>query len=338
VLNLANEGVLTLLNSVAKVLCLNVTSTLIPLELGKPQEIHTLGLAIFNCGTNSSHNNCKVTVEEMPGFTLLKTGLDQGTLEAQSGKILVECSPLIKCKYKLAGIANTMTKQHVTIESALTSSEGFLCPKEAKLEGLLKTTEALTEPSLCKVHSNICKTEDLVKSIDMSTTTSPVLLNGVANIECKSSLLASGVKDPMLPEKPIELSVSSLTWSGCHPQGSENSCTVTTPGLPTFDLTRTALNLGQATALESNQLKVSIACASLGLECEFGGEASIAFEGASHTAGAGHGMFTASGSELGKLSGGANCPESVKWDALYELPEDTYLGPSLKGQNAYVLA
>jgi hypothetical protein len=343
VVNLANEGLVRFLNSIATVLCLNVTSTIIPLALGNPQEIHTLGLSFSNCGTSSTHSNCEITVPEMPLADLLKVGLDEGILTFLSGKIHLHCTKVtifnvtLDCEYGIAGLEFPVGGQHLTAAETPVEEIGekTLCPSEPTFDALLETTKAETEPSLCKVHTSICKTGDLVGSIDTTTTTAPVLLNAVANVECKSSLLAASVKDPMLPSKPIELHASSLTWAECHPQGSGNACTVTTTELPTFDLTRTALNLGQANALG---MKLSVACASLSLECVFSGKPALAFEGASHTAGAGHGMFTASGATLEKLEGGANCPASVKWDALYELPEDTYLGPILKGESTYVLA
>lgn len=338
VVNLVNEGVGSILSGVFNVLCLTVRATILPLGLASPQSIHTLGIEMSGCGTTSAHNNCTVTIEELPLFNLLKTGLDQGTLEATSGQIKVACPNLsIDCKYDLAGILFSAGAQHFTAKETIIKELGekITCPDEPKFDALLKTSTTSTEPSLCKKHSDICKTEDLVNKFTIKTTATPILLNSVDNIECTSSTGAITVLDLMVPSRPIELDVTELTWTGCKAKSSGSSCTMATEKPPTFDLKRTALNLGEVTTLG---FRVGLECAALELECVFEGEAVLTFEGALHQVGTGHGKLIASEDVLKKVEGGENCPETVKWDATYELSEHAYLGPALTGNNTYILS
>lgn len=147
----------------------------------------------------------------------------------------------------------------------------------------------------------------------MVTTKPPVLYNTIANIECESSL---GTATVLEPAEPQQLDVTELTWKECHTQGAADNCTVTSKTLPTLDLKQTALNLGTVTTLG---LKVGIDCTVLGLielDCVYGSDVVLAFEGALHKEGTAHGMLTASKAVLKKIEGEGHCPESVKWDAL----------------------
>ena len=336
-IHMLNEGVGTLLNNLADVLCLTVLVNNTPLTSGKPQQVHSSGLIFQNCGTTSSHNNCAVTVEEEPLFNLLKTGLDKGVATGTNGRFRVKCEDIfgfiaIDCKYDFNEVEFPVGTQHLTANETpiefVAGSE--LCPEESTLDGLLKSLTAayiLKGPNppnvaLCKVHSSSCAEKDLVKSLHMVTSKPPVLYNGIANIQCESSLGNATVLGLAEVQK---VDVTELAWNECHTQGAADNCIVTSKSLPTLDLSRTALNLGDATTLG---LKIGIDCTILGLielDCVYGNEVTLHAEGALHKEGSGHGMVTANKVILKKLEGSGHCPESVKWDALYEPLEHVYI-------------
>jgi hypothetical protein len=330
---LATGTVGKLLNSLVTILCLGVLVEADPLALGSPQEVHTLSSAYTGCGSSSTHSNCTVTVEEEPLALLLKTGLDSGSLTVDSGRTRLQCSNLgVDCKYDAAGTLFAVSAGHLTASKTTTTELGgkFFCPDKGELDGLLETlvpSYILGEPtdtvSLCKTHSaKKCAEKDQVKSLHFVTTEPPVLYNTIANIECESSLGTATVLEPAEPQK---LDVTELTWKECHTQGAADNCTVTSKALPTLDLEQTELNLGTVTTLG---LKVGIDCLVLGLielDCVYGSDVALQAEGALHSEGTGHGMFTASKVVLKKLEGGGHCPESVKWDALYEPLEHVYV-------------
>lgn len=332
-MTLAEGTVGILLSLVGKILCLGVLVESEPLALGKPQQIHTSNLTFSGCGYSSGHNNCTVTVEEYPLSNLLKVGLDEGLLTVTSGKARLQCASIgIDCKYDFEGTELWVNAQHLSAEETPTTELGgkFFCPGEGYLHGLLKAlqtslkTTSFLQPPLCKAHVSTCEAKDEIKSLHMTTTKPPVLFNTVANIECESSLAAATVLSAVEPQK---LDATELTWKVCHTQGAADNCTVTSKGLPTLDLERTALNLGKVTTLG---LKVGVDCTVLGLielDCVYGSDVTLQFEGALHKEGTGHGMLTASKVVLNKLEGSEHCPESVKWDALYELSGHAYLGP-----------
>ncbi len=338
-MSLAEGTVGKLLSSLVTVLCLGVLVEATPLDLGNPQEVHTVESKYTGCGTGSAHNNCTVTVEEEPLGSLLKTGLDEGSLELLSGRTRLQCSsPSVDCKYDAAGTLFTVGAQHLTAEETPTKELGgkLICPNEGQLDGLLQTLHASPKTTLCKTHSSeTCAEKDQVKSLHMVTTKPPVLYNTIANIECESSLGTATVLGPAETQK---LDVTELTWKECHTQGAADNCTVTSKALPTLDLKQAALNSGTVTTLG---LKIGIDCTVLGLielECTYGSDVTLQAEGALYKEGTGHGMLTASKAVLAKLEGGGHCPESVKWEALYEPLEHVYvLGSPLSGEAAYIL-
>jgi len=130
-----------LLSSLITVLCLGVLVEASALALGSPQAAHTTALSYTGCGTGSAHNNCTVTVEELPLSNLLKTGLDEGVLEVTNGKALLICANLgIKCVYDLAGTELAAGGGHLSAEETETVELGgkFFCPDEGFLDGLLE--------------------------------------------------------------------------------------------------------------------------------------------------------------------------------------------------------
>jgi len=142
---LATGEVGKLLSSLVNVLCLNVLAESAPLALGNPQNVHTTASSYTGCGTSSTHNNCLVTVEEQPLGTLLKTGLDEGSLTLSSGRVRLQCSNLgIDCKYDNQTTLFEVGATHLTAFETPTIELGgkFFCPDEGKLDGLLETLAA----------------------------------------------------------------------------------------------------------------------------------------------------------------------------------------------------
>ncbi len=331
-------GTVGKLLALLNVLCLGVLVEATALGLGAPQPVHALSMSFTGCGTSSSHNNCTVTVQELPLSNLLKTGVDAGILTATNGRTRLVCTGGIDCVFDTEGLEFAVGGQHLTAEETAVTELGgkFFCPNEGTLDGLLVTLHSPSSTVLCKAHSSeTCAEKDQVKSLHVATTKPPVLYNTIANVECASSLGAATVLESAEPQK---IDFTELTWKGCHTQGAADNCTVTSESLPTLDLEQTALNLGTATTLG---LEVGIECTVLGLfelDCVYGDDVSLPFEGALHKEGTGHGMLTASKVELEKLEGEGHCPDSVKWDALYEPAEHVYvLGSALSGTPAYIL-
>ncbi len=323
------------------VLCLGFLVEATPLGLGNPQLVHSLKQEFTGCGTSSTHNNCTVSIPagQQPLFHLNKTGLDEGVLLALSGQTRLQCPNIgLDCLYDAEGMEFEVSANHLTASETPTTELGgkFFCPDEGLLDALLETLHAASSTVLCKTHgSETCAEKDQVKSLHLATTKPPVLYNTIANVECESSLGTATVLGPAEPQK---IDVTELTWKGCHTQGAADNCTVTNESLPTLDLEKTALNLGTATTLG---LEIGIDCTVLGLielDCVYGGEVSLPFEGALHKESTGHGLLTASRVELEKLEGEGHCPDSVDWDASYEPAEHVYvLGSALSGTPAYIL-
>ena len=141
-----NVGVGTLLSSIVDVLCLNVLAEATPLALGAPQSVHTLALSFTGCGTTSTHNNCTVTVLELPLANLLKTGLDEGSIEGTNGKTRLQCSNIpfigsIDCTYDATGLLFEVAANHLTASETPVKEIGskFFCPDKPTLDGLLET-------------------------------------------------------------------------------------------------------------------------------------------------------------------------------------------------------
>ncbi len=142
---LATGEVGKLLSSLATILCLTVLAEATPLGLGQPQNVHTTASSYTGCGTSSAHTNCTVTVEEQPLGTLLKTGLDEGSLTLTSGRERLVCSNLgIDCKYNNQTTLFEVGAQHLTAFETPTVELGgkFFCFGEGKLDGLLETLVA----------------------------------------------------------------------------------------------------------------------------------------------------------------------------------------------------
>ena len=112
-------------------------------NLSKPQTVQsTPWLSFTGCGTGSAHNNCTVTVETLPTGNLLKTGLDEGVLEAVDGQIRLQCPNAgLDCMYDLAGGLFWVFNNHSTAKEASITELGgkFFCSDEAFLDGLLET-------------------------------------------------------------------------------------------------------------------------------------------------------------------------------------------------------
>ncbi|HEY5710041.1 MAG TPA: hypothetical protein VIS51_11660 [Solirubrobacterales bacterium] len=105
--------------------------------------MHTTEFSFEGCGTGSLHNNCTITVEEMPLSNLLKTGLDEGVLIATNGRMRLQCPNLgLDCVYDLEGIEFAVAAGHLTASKTPTSELGgkFFCPDESLLDGLLEMT------------------------------------------------------------------------------------------------------------------------------------------------------------------------------------------------------
>lgn len=143
---LATGTVGKLLGALVTILCLNFLVIAAPLSLGTPQEVHGIEMSFTGCGSSTSHNNCTVTTEEQPLFSLLKTGLDEGSLTALSGSFRIQCSNLgIDCKDHTAGSLFASSGGHLTanktpIIAELKVGAGF-CPVKGELDGLLETLE-----------------------------------------------------------------------------------------------------------------------------------------------------------------------------------------------------
>jgi hypothetical protein len=333
-----------LLSSLATVLCLNVLATATPLGLANPQSVHAEA-EYTSCGTNSTHTNCKVTVEEQPLFNLLKIGLDEGSLTATNGITHLVCTEVgifkvkVDCLYDSTGLLFKVGGQHLTAEKTpIKFIEGsFSCPENSQLDGLLETSgeSSSAYTALCKEHTSSCAEENQAKSLKMSSTKAPVFYNPVANVECESSSLAATVLGPAETQK---LDLTELSWKGCHTQGAADNCAVTSKGSPVLDLEGTALNVGEATTLG---LEIAVECLILDLielDCVYGGQVSLPVEGALYKIGTGNGKLTASKVVLEKLSGEGHCPESVKWDAAYEFSEHLYVVPwTVEPGRTYIL-
>ena len=136
-----------LLSSLVDVLCLTVLVESAGDDvgdLGNPQRLDASAMSFKGCGTTSAHNNCTVTVEELPDNTLLKLGLDVGSLEASSGRTRLQgCGLGLNCLYDTEGTLFSVGAQHLTADETPTTELGgkFFCPDNGLLDGLLETLD-----------------------------------------------------------------------------------------------------------------------------------------------------------------------------------------------------
>ncbi len=134
-----------ILSSLVDVLCLGILMESSGADvgaLGNPQRLDATSMSFTGCGTSSAHSNCTVTVEELPDNNLLKLGLDEGSLEALSGRIgLSGCGLGLDCPYDLEGLLFSAGAQHLTAnETSVTELGGKLfCPNESQLDFLMET-------------------------------------------------------------------------------------------------------------------------------------------------------------------------------------------------------
>jgi hypothetical protein len=332
------EGTPTLLNSTADVLCLSVLVEAEALDLGvnEPQTIHANKLAFENCGTNSTHNNCEVKAEELPLFHLLKIGEDEGSVSALNGKVLVKCTisgfVKINCVYKLENLSFTAKGPQASktsygdVDAKKTEAKlvegGGLCPTESFLDGLLSPLAPPSSGILCKSHEVPCAGGKEVSSLHVVSTEPPVLLNSVANVECEESLGEASVAATEGGKQVVTF--SKLTWSECHTQGAADNCTVTTTTLPKLSFSVKALN---SAAVTQTSGAVEVKCTILALmelDCVYGGELSLGFEGALAVKGRDNGVLTASKAVTKLAEAKEDCPETAKWDFSYEPLEHVY--------------
>ena len=137
-----------LLSDSLDVLCLNVLANGTALALANPQVVHAT-TSYTNCGSNTAHDNCTVTVEEDPLFHLLKEGAGEGTLLGLSGLTRVKCTVFgfikIDCLYDTTGIEFAVSDPGLLVanETPVEFVEGSgLCPEESSLDGELTTLTA----------------------------------------------------------------------------------------------------------------------------------------------------------------------------------------------------
>ena len=156
----------------------------------------------------------------------------------------------------------------------------------------------------------------------MAAAKPPILLNSVANVECDESAgkgTASGLSGSQ------EVKVTELSWSECHTQGAADNCTVTNKALPTWDITRTALNVGTASTASG---AVELECEILDLfqmDCVYPWPATLDVEGALHTEATGNGKLSADKMVVELTEGSEHCPETAKWDLSFEPSEEVYV-------------
>jgi len=141
---LASGTVLKLLTSLVTVLCLNElweSSGAGVGALGKPQRVDLTVKTATGCGTTSAHSNCTFTTESFPDATLLKLGLDEGSLEFLSGAMRLQgCGLGLNCLYDLEGFLVAVGAQHVTLNEAPVTELNKFCP-EITFDALLETLE-----------------------------------------------------------------------------------------------------------------------------------------------------------------------------------------------------
>ena len=130
-------------NEIANVLCLDDSMEISALGLANPQLVHVVSASLTGCGTNSNHNNCAYTTEELALLEVLKIGPDRGMVKYLNGKIRTKCTIFgfikIDCVYDQTGLEYEIEGGE---EAAYMSAEGApatlaggsgLCPEEAEV-------------------------------------------------------------------------------------------------------------------------------------------------------------------------------------------------------------
>jgi hypothetical protein len=125
------------------VLCLGYLVEATALGLGTPQSVHSSTQSFTGCGTGSAHSNCAVTIpsNQQPLYSLLKTGLDEGTLTAVSGQTRLVCSNLgLDCIFDVDGMSFQAGGGHVTSTLGPTTELGGVikCPGSGLVDALLE--------------------------------------------------------------------------------------------------------------------------------------------------------------------------------------------------------
>jgi hypothetical protein len=219
----------------------------------------------------------------------------------------------------LGGIRREGSKEKVKLIKMF----GFAALAAVVAMALVGATSASAKENtqLCKVHQEPCAAGNAPTSVHFVAGTT-VLKTSIITVLCLASLVVATPLGLGTAPTPQVLHNTEITWSNCGTNPAHNNCTVTTlaPGL--VDLLKTALNLGTATVLGA---EVKVVCGEI-LNCTYGGAEVTGFtsEGALHTAGAGHGMLTASELTV-PVVGGLLCPATSKWNALYEPLEHLYI-------------
>lgn len=172
---------------------------------------------------------------------------------------------------------------------------------------------------LCKTHTEPCNSLPTVVHFKGGPM---VLVVNPATVLCLSSLLLSTPLGLGTAPAPQQLHNTELLWFNCGTNAAHNDCTVTTTALGIVEMLRTALNVGTGNVLNN---RVSIACGEI-INCVYGSAESIySFEGALHTAGAGHGLLIGKELVLSKVSGGFLCAASAKMTTTFEVLEHLFL-------------
>lgn len=309
-----------LLSSLVDILCLSALVEATVLEYA-PLGLDATSLVLTGCGTGSNHNNCTATVEELPSFTVLKTGLDEGIVTATSGSVQVECPNLgLDCEYDIEGTEFSASSQHLTASEAPITELGgkFFCPDEGTLDFLLESLESayvLQSPllsALCINHEEPCKAANASGNLSLPANEPPKVLAKFGKttlvVECEKSTLklAKGYLG-----FPLYLDKEGLTWENCAIVGGEK-CEVESLLLGKLELEKVNLNLGRVTSVNT---EVLFKCGKE-LNCKFGGKPVLIIEGAGHSAKAGNGRISAIDEPLS--GAGTNCPDSATLDASYK--------------------
>ncbi len=130
-------GTVAKLLALLTILCLGLLRELTALGLANPQSLHALSMSFTGCGTGTAHNNCTVTVQELPLANLLKTGVNEGIATTTNGRYRWVCSGLgIDCTLDSEGLEVAISEQEeIAEETPVTELGGkFFCPNEGKLD------------------------------------------------------------------------------------------------------------------------------------------------------------------------------------------------------------